>query len=563
MPSTTTTGAPPSSTVVTNSVVVAIDDVGPGFNPHELADLSPVGNAVTGLVLPSVFQPDTSASTDGGWQLDPSIAVSATPSSDSASAPAPGPTTPFTVTYVLRNDAQWSDGAPIAAEDFRYLWQQMITQPGVADGAGYTLINDVASSSGGKTVTVTFAQPYPAWRELFRNLLPVHLLKDLPGGFTSALDNALPVSGSRFKVKSIDRDRGEVLLERNDRFWDKPTVLDSILLRRDGTPGQLAESLRSKDAQMAQVHADEATRTQLAAIPQLRNVTVPQPSTLRVAVDVTPSGIPDNTLRRGLLGLLDPDALSTIGAGRPVTRDRAGAQILVPSQPGYLATRPAPPTAASANADLTAAGYAMQAGKYVKNGAALTVVVGAAKSDTAATSVAQAVADQLTSAGINATATVLSSSELYGSVPGGGKVNMLVGRAPAGGDPATILASTFGCTKQPSASAAPTSSTTTTPATSTTTATPKSPSAVRLGNVSGVCDPALQPQIEAALTGRTNAAAAVTALEPKLWELNAVLPLYQDSTLLAVRPQVVGVGDPRSLLAGPFGNAASWARNDR
>jgi len=580
--STSTTGTPPPSAAATNSVVVAIDDVGPGFNPHELADLSPVSNAVSALVLPSVFQPDSAENT---WQLDRSIAVSATPSDTPASRstanssapnpPAPNSSAPntsapnssgsFAVTYALRADAQWSDGAPIAAEDFRYLWQQMITQPGVADGAGYSLISDVASSSGGKTVTVSFTQPYPAWRELFRNLLPAHLLKDLPGGFTAALDNALPVSGSRFMVKTIDRDRGEVLLQRNDRFWDSPTVLDSILLRRDGTANQLAESLRSKDAQLAQVHANEATRTQLAAIPQLRTLTVPQPSTLRIALDVTPSGIPDTRTRHGLLGLLDADALSTIGAGRPVTRDRAAAQVLVPSQPGYVATRPPAPSAAAAKADLEAAGYSFQAGKYVKNGAPLTVVVGAAKADTAATSVAQAVADQLTAAGVNATASIVSSAELYGSAMSTGKIAMVVGRAPAGGDPASLLASSFGCTSQPGTTAAATP--TATPTTSTPTATPTtstpSASAVRLGNVSGICDAALQPQIDAALTGNTDAGAAVAALESRLWDLNAVLPLYQDSTLLAVRKQVSGVDDPKSLLAGPFANAASWSRTDR
>jgi len=571
--STSTTGTPPPSAAATNSVVVAIDDVGPGFNPHELADLSPVSNAVSALVLPSVFQPDSAENT---WQLDRSIAVSATPSDTPASRstanssapnpPAPNSSAPntsapnssgsFAVTYALRADAQWSDGAPIAAEDFRYLWQQMITQPGVADGAGYSLISDVASSSGGKTVTVSFTQPYPAWRELFRNLLPAHLLKDLPGGFTAALDNALPVSGSRFMVKTIDRDRGEVLLQRNDRFWDSPTVLDSILLRRDGTANQLAESLRSKDAQLAQVHANEATRTQLAAIPELRTLTVPQPSTLRIALDVTPSGIPDTRTRHGLLGLLDADALSTIGAGRPVTRDRAAAQVLVPSQPGYVATRPPAPSAAAAKADLEAAGYSFQAGKYVKNGAPLTVVVGAAKADTAATSVAQAVADQLTAAGVNATASIVSSAELYGSAMSTGKIAMVVGRAPAGGDPASLLASSFGCTSQPGTTAAAT------PTATPTTSTP-SASAVRLGNVSGICDAALQPQIDAALTGNTDAGAAVAALESRLWGLNAVLPLYQDSTLLAVRKQVSGVDDPKSLLAGPFANAASWSRTDR
>ncbi len=101
---------------------------------------------------------------------------------------------PFTITYRLRDEAQWSDGAPIVAEDFRYLWRQMITQPGVVDPAGYRLIDDIRSSGGGKIVTVTLREPYPAWRELFTNLLPAHLVKDTPGGFSTGLSETIPVS---------------------------------------------------------------------------------------------------------------------------------------------------------------------------------------------------------------------------------------------------------------------------------------------------------------------------------------------------------------------------------
>ena len=40
-----------------SQVVVAVDDLGAGFNPHLLAHQSPVTTALAGLVLPSVFRP--------------------------------------------------------------------------------------------------------------------------------------------------------------------------------------------------------------------------------------------------------------------------------------------------------------------------------------------------------------------------------------------------------------------------------------------------------------------------------------------------------------------------
>jgi ABC-type transport system substrate-binding protein len=52
-------------------LVVGVGDLGAGFNPHLLADLSPVTTALAALVLPSVFRPDA----NGVMQLDRTIAT--------------------------------------------------------------------------------------------------------------------------------------------------------------------------------------------------------------------------------------------------------------------------------------------------------------------------------------------------------------------------------------------------------------------------------------------------------------------------------------------------------
>lgn len=303
----------PTTAVPTkNTVAVAIDDVGIGFNPHLLADQSPVNSAVSALVLPSPFRPALDPARPGVtlWVPDPSVLVSAT---------AVPPEAPTTITYQLRNEAQWSDGAPIAAEDFRYLWQQMITQPGVVDPAGYGLIDDVESSGGGKTVTVTLTAPYPAWRELFTDLLPSHLVKDTPGGFARGLGDSIPVSGAQFHIKSVDRGRDEIVLERNDRFWGTPAKADQILMRRGGSPAQLADSIRSGDAQVARVHGGAATLGQLSVIPSVRTGTELQPRVLSVTLNGRVSTLAEPTVRKGLFGLLDPNLLATVGraANRP------------------------------------------------------------------------------------------------------------------------------------------------------------------------------------------------------------------------------------------------------
>lgn len=559
------TDSPKPTTAVTtkNTVVVAIDDVGLGFNPHLLADQSPVNSAVTSLVLPSPFRPVLDPARAGvtDWVLDPSVLVSATVNP-------PSPEAPSSITYQLRNEAQWSDGAPIAAEDFRYLWQQMISQPGVVDPAGYALIDDVESSGGGKTVTVKLTAPYPAWRELFTELLPSHLVKDSPGGFARGLADNIPVSGGRFHVKSVDRGRDEILLERNDRFWDTPAKPDQILMRRGGSPAQLADSMRSGDAQVARVHGGAATLAQLSAIPDVRTGTELQPRVLAVTLNGRVAELADGEVRKGLLGVLDAGLLATVGAGSESSATPARAQVLAPSDPGYAPTAPPPVTHEQAMGLLAAAGYqlapnpaddgdpeTLTEGRLMRGSDQLTLVVGAPENDDTAIAVANTVADQWRAAGIAASVRALRAEDLYGDALSAGRVDAVVGWERAGADPATALASRFGCLRlvSPDTSAAPSP-----------TPVPGSGTAQRApSNLSGLCDPTLQPAIDEALRGEADVPRVIADAEPRLWDLAATLPVLQDNAIVAAGPGVEGVALVGPVPVGIFADAGLWTRTSK
>ncbi|MEV6059146.1 ABC transporter family substrate-binding protein [Nocardia asteroides] len=536
-----------------NTVVVAIDDIGIGFNPHLRSDQSPATNAVSSMVLPSPFRPVPNALQPGVVDRVPDAALI-----ESADVTAQEP---FTITYTLRNQANWSDGAPIAAEDFRFLWQQMITQPGVVDPAGYRLISDVGSAEGGKKVTVTLTQPYPAWRELFSNLLPSHLVKDSPGGFISGLAERIPVSGGNFTMR-VDRGRDEILLERNDRFWGTPAAPDQVLFRRGGTSSQLAESLRSGDVQMALVHGGVATQAQLAAIPAVRTNIMPQARELQLVLNGRSGDLSDVRVRKGVLALLDPGLLATVGAQSGGWVEPARAQILPPSSPGYSPTAPPRPSTEEAFALLAEAGFgrtpetaqtnsptspAPQPRPVVRTGKALTVRIGAVNEDAAAVAVANTAADQLRSAGIDATVRGLPADELYGKGLTDSEVDAIVGWELAGDDPATVLASRYGCPppELPSADSK---------ALAAAEFYRKSPS-----NIGGVCDPALQPSIDEALRG-VEVPRVLAEAEPRLWELSTVLPIVQDNVVAAAGPRVDGVSLSGAIQVGIFGDAAQWRK---
>ena len=575
---------PPKAT----QIIMAIDSVGPGFNPHLLSDQSPVNAAVSSLVLPSSFRPvpDPNTPTGSRWELDTTLLESAEVTNDN----------PFTVTYKIRPEAQWTDNAPIGADDYWYLWRQMVSQPGVVDPAGYDLITGVESVEGGKTAVVTFSQPYPAWRELFNDILPAHIVKDVPGGFAAGLTRALPVTGGQFRVESIDPQRDEILLARNDRYWSAPAKPDLVLLRRGGATSALADSIRNGDTQVAQVHGGAAAFAQLSAIPDVRTARIVTPRVMQLTLRAQQPALADSQVRKAILGLLDVDLLASVGAGDDNTVTLAQAQVRSPSDPGYVPTAPPAMTKQAALGLLAGAGYQVQPvetpvpptpgtpapennrGRITKDGQPLALVLGVAANDPTSVAVANTAADQLRNVGITASVSALDPVVLYGEALANNRVDAVVGWHQAGGDLATALASRYGCPAleatavstttpgTPPPSPSPTSRSA--PPRPTTTATqttpnpePESGELVQApSNITGICDRSIQPKIDAALDGADNIADVITAVEPRLWNMSTVLPILQDTTIVAAGPSVQNVSLSGAVPVGIVADAGMWVK---
>lgn len=556
-PTTTTTVDQPA--LRGNTVVVAIDEVDQGFNPHLLSDWSPVAGAVASMVLPSPFRPVLDPQGETIWEPDPTIVVSADVTA----------VEPFTITYQLRNEAQWSDSAPIAAEDFHYLWRQMISTPGTVDPAGYGLIDDVVASGGGKTVTVVMRQAYPAWRELFANLLPSHLIKDSPGGFVSGLANGIPVSGARFSVDSVDMGRDEVVLERNDRFWDEPAVPDQIVLRRAGDSASLAESMRSADAQVAQVGTNAVIRGQLAAIPGVLTEVRPRPRVLGATMNVRSSQVSDPAVRRALWALLDRGLLESIAAGGTQVDYPARAQVLAPGDPGYAPTEPPPMPVEQAREILTGAGLLVPPrppeptpepvlvtpatttptdttsaeGSAAAPGPEV-LTIAAATNDATATAVARTIGDQWRANGLTVEVVQLDPADMYDERLRTGDLDVLVGRSDGTDSPATILASRFGCLPLNSAPEDGEDS---------------GPPEV-LEPISGLCEADVTATVARALSATTDLNEVIAEVEPRLWDLGVYYPIARDAAVVATGPDVTGIAPIGPVQTGVFASADRWLR---
>jgi ABC-type transport system substrate-binding protein len=219
-------------------------------------------------------------------------------------------------------------------------------------------------------------------------------------------------------------------------------------------------------------------------------------------------------------------------------------------------------------------------GRITKDGVPLTLVLGVAANDPTAVAVANTAADQLRNVGIAASVSALDPVALYGDALINNRVDAVVGWHQAGGDLATSLASRYGCpaleatavsTTTPQPTSSPSSSPTSgppVPPRPTTTGTPTAPApAPESGqlvqapsNITGICDRSIQPKIDAALDGTEDIGEVINAVEPRLWNMSTVLPILQDTTIVASGPSVQNVSLSGAVPVGIVGDAGMWAK---
>ncbi|KLL95952.1 monoacyl phosphatidylinositol tetramannoside-binding protein, partial [Rhodococcus sp. IITR03] len=79
-------------------------------------------------------------------------------------------------------------------------------------------------------------------------------------------------------------------------------------------------------------------------------------------------------------------------------------------------------------------------------------------------------------------------------------------------------------------------------------------------NLSGACDPGLEPDLLAALNGTTDPAKVVADAQARLWDLAVNLPILQDRAVVAAGPGVENVSLTAAVATGILGDAHLWGR---
>ncbi len=218
-----------------------------------------------------------------------------------------------TLTFHLRENLVWSDGAPLTAEDVHWTWQAQI-HPAVSWESAYMkeAIRDVEVVDP-RTVRFHFTRVY-AKQLLDVNeglILPKHLWSQIP--FEKWRESGdwfkqHMVSAGPFKIASWSPEQ-EMVLVRNERHWEKDRpYLDRVILRVVPDASSLiTQFLNGEIDFIAQVSPNDAAR--IKANPDLSVVEFW--SNLYVAIAWNPRRPPfaDPEVRRALTLAIDRQAI--------------------------------------------------------------------------------------------------------------------------------------------------------------------------------------------------------------------------------------------------------------
>ena len=570
------------------TVTVGLDSIPGDLNPHLIGSRSLATSVVAQLTLPSAFTVPAGSATGARTELNADLLESVKITEGTEVAPTK-------VRYVLRPDAQWSDGTPVTGADFDYLHQQITGRSGVVDPAGYAMIDKLSVSAGGRTVDVTFTGPDPDWRELFANLLPSHIYRTEDRSFDSMMSGVPAASGGIFRVRGVDTARGEIRLDRNQRYWgETPARTDSIVLSAVPDSRTATQMLRTGQLQMLLTGEQGVTTESLAAVPGLRVREMTRRPDLVMTLNTTAPRMASLTNRTRVTDALDADALARIltqdpsatAPGAGVAADDGGETGSTGSGTGRDGS-PATPALPTVGGELT------------------PLRIGADSGDATAVEAARRVVDQLTGAGIAAEPVIRSSADLYGSFLPAGEVDAVIAWQET---PETLseLRSRYGCdttdrsvsrpsTGLPSVTAVPTSESRSTETTKSTESTaPMEPmettesgeptesaaegenaaASGRTVNTSGLCSAEIDGIIDAALLSVEGLSedgvsslvdATVERVSDAVAEQRIDVPLTEDRRVIAAGPDLVG---PEPRLAdwpldrdtGPLASAATWRR---
>lgn len=304
------------------AVVGAVDEP-TGFNVNHPAHATAAGRDVAGLVWPSAYR----------------ISPDYTPEPWLLSAPAAVVTTdPFVVEWRIRPDAGWSDGTPVSADDFEYLYRHcagLVDDATCADTTGYDRVTEFEAVDD-KTVRLTFDSPYVEYESLFRDVPPSHLATERPAAWGRDFVDDPGASAGPYELVSWTAGES-MLFERNDDYFGPTPEIERLTIRFVDAASQVGE-LRNGEVQLI---APEADATTVDTLTDSKGVTIevgPSRDLEILVFNLDHPFLAQAPVRRAIALATDRQALVD-SLVRPADQDggRLDSHVFVVDQPGYEA----------------------------------------------------------------------------------------------------------------------------------------------------------------------------------------------------------------------------------
>jgi peptide/nickel transport system substrate-binding protein len=272
-PSSSGSAASPTSAVSSGGTFTfAIDQDVAGFNINAAAENEFVLQEIMNNVWPQIYLTTNTLAE----QLDTDYVTSVKVAS----------TNPQTIVYNINPKAVWSDGVPINADDFIYMWQANSGDPQYKDvggkaftpagTAGYSQIKSVTGSNGGKTVTVVYSSPFGDWQSLFSDLMPAHIAKT--AGFNTGFqtfNSAVQVSGGPFTISSYTQGQ-DVVESPNPKWWGAPVKMKQLIFKIIQDDNQMPPALQNGEVTGANpAQASLQFKDAIAGVPNLTTSIAP------------------------------------------------------------------------------------------------------------------------------------------------------------------------------------------------------------------------------------------------------------------------------------------------
>ncbi|MDQ2858433.1 MAG: ABC transporter substrate-binding protein [Candidatus Eremiobacteraeota bacterium] len=328
----------------------------------------------------------------------------------------------LTLTYRLRRNVTWHDGAPFTSADVRFSYDAVMNPANnVPNRHGYDMVRSVATPDA-YTVVFHMKRPYaPAVTNLFSDaapnpILPRHLLAQFPN-LNRVPFNQAPIGTGPYKFLRWDHGQS-VEVVANDRYYLGKPKIERVSVRFVPDETTIINQLRTHELDVfsqASVNAFGQIRT----VPGLKFALVNFHGASNVLINTSRPDLRDVRVRRAIASAIDKRAIVerfTYGAGKVASADLPEfmwAHDPHSSAPGY--------DPSLARRLLAQAGWKPGPGGLVeKNGRPLTLVFAFAQNNAAARLISVQLQSYLRAVGLDVQLKGYNAAMMFAGMAAGG-----------------------------------------------------------------------------------------------------------------------------------------------